>query len=295
MKNKLKGITVPYKYFDKSENYTYYVYKDKMYTDLNKLFTKFIGSYLTYHYEIDKELKEVHNLSDVLDSLLKNYEQFSIPTQYKKEYSSVEYDYIKHLKESLINNKFETPYEKEFSYSIKDFANRKQFKFNRLIFNQYKDTLVPKKVRTKKYFQHDYYMVGGVAYQSIYHALDCVFDDNFLYEFGGTKNPNNRTHSHSHNFDDLISLIFENSNKFIIHKFQQEFYSKQELDFLNLLADKLNEMNFKSIERDYNPLNSTEYDYLKDNHKYISLLIHNLRFNREEKIFQKKVLESHKI
>ena len=104
-----------------------------MYTDLNKLFTKFIGSYLTYHYEIDKELKEVHNLSDVLDSLLKNYEQFSIPTQYKKEYSSVEYDYIKHLKESLINNKFETKYEKEFSYSIKDFANRKQFKFNRLI------------------------------------------------------------------------------------------------------------------------------------------------------------------
>ncbi len=295
MKNKLKGITVPYKYYDKKENYTYYVYKDKMYTDMNKLFTKFLGSYLTYHYELDGILKEVHNFSEVLDTILKNYEQVTIPSQYKKEYSSLEYDFIKNLIDALKNNTFETPYEHEFTYSIKDFTNRKLFKFNKMIFNEYKDTFIPKKVKNQKYYKHDYYMVAGSAYQSIYLAIEAVFDSHLLYEFGGTKNPNNRSHKHSHSFDDVIGLIFENNNKFVIHKFQQEFYSQQELDFLNLLANKLNEMGFKSVERTYNPLNYSEYNYLKDNHKYFSLMVHNCRFNREEKTFQKKVLESHKI
>ena len=295
MKNKLKGITVPYKYFDKKENYTYYIYKDKKYTDLNKLFTKFVGSYLTYHYEIDSALKEVHNLSEVIDAILKNYQTFSIPSEYKKEYSNLELKYINRLIDDLNNNKLEKPYEHEFTYSIKDFKNRKLFKFNKYIFNQYKDTFTPKKIRTQKYYKHDYYVVAGVAYQSIYHALDEVFAENILYLFGGTKNPNNRTHSHSHSFDDLIGLIFEKSNKFIIHKFQQEFYSKQELDFLNRLADKINEMGFKSVEKPYEPFNSYEYNYFKDNHQYIHLLIHNLRYNREQRIYKNKVIESHKI
>ena len=295
MKNSLKGITVPYKYYDKKENYTYYIYKNKMYTDMNKLFTKFIGSYLTYHYEIEKDLKEVHNLSEVIEAVLKNYKFFSIPDKYQKEYSTLELKYIKRLVDDLNNNKLEKPYEHEFSYSIKDFKNRKLFKFNRFIFNQYKDTFIPKKVRTQKYFKHDYYVVAGTAYQSIYHALDEVFDENVLYLFGGTKNPNNRTHSRSHSFDDLIGLIFENSTRFVIHKFQYEFYSKQELEFLTKLADKINEIGFKSIEKPYEPFNSYEYNYFKDNHLYIHLLIHNIRYAREQKAYKKKVLESHKI
>lgn len=295
MKNKLKGITVPYKYYDKEENYTYYIYKDKMYTDLNKLFTKFVGSYLTYHYALAGELKEVHNLSEVIDSALKSYKDFSIPTEYKKEYSALELKYIDRLINDLTNNKLEKPYEHEFTYSIKDFKNRKLFKFNKYIYNQYKDTLIPKKVRTQEYYKHDYYVVAGVAYQSIYHALDEVFDENVLYLFGGTKNPNNRTHSRSHSFDDLIGLIFENSNKFVIHKFQQEFYSKQEINFLNLLADKMNELGFKSVERTYDSLDDKEYNLLKEQHRYLKLLFLNIHMARKEKQFQNKVIASHKI
>jgi hypothetical protein len=295
MKNSLKGITVPYKYYDKKENYTYYIYKNKMYTDMNKLFTKFIGSYLTYHYEIEKDLKEVHNLSEVIEAVLKNYKVFSIPDKYKKEYSTIELKYIKRLVDDLNNNKLEKPYEHEFSYSIKDFKNRKLFKFNRFIFNQYKDTFIPKKVRTQKYFKHDYYVVAGTAYQSIYHALDEVFDENVLYLFGGTKNPNNRTHQKARNFDDLVSLIFKKSTRFMIHVHQQEFYSKQELEFLQKLADKINELGFKSIEPKYEEEYTEEYNYLKDNHRYIGILLNNIKYNLKQHRYEKEVLKSHKI
>ncbi len=296
MKRKLKGITIPYLYYDKSKNYTYYIYKDKEYTNLDKLFTDFVGSYLTYHFNINEKTHEVHNLSEVLEALLKNKKSFSIPKNYKEEYSKEEYAYITKLQDRLLNEKLKIENNQlyEHKFTIKNIFEYRLFKFTKEIFEKYKKIAIPKKIHSN-IFNHDYYVVAGSAYESIYHALDEVFDDSLYYQFGGTKKENNRSHFHSHNFDDLISLIFERSSKFKIHVFQQEFYSKQELEFLNKLADKLKKMKFHSVERNIDELDYEEYFYLKDNKKYLSLIIHNIRFYKEDKKYRNDVLNSHKI
>ncbi len=296
MKRKLKGITVPYLYYNKKKNYTCYIYNDKEYFDLNELFTDFLGSYLTYHYNIKDKTYEVHNLSEVLENLIKNKKTFSIPNKYKDEYSKEEFKYIKNLQDKLLNEKLKIENNQlfEHKFTIKNIREYRLFKFTKDIFDKYKKVSIPKKIHSDIY-NHNYYVVAGNAYESIYHALDEVFNDSLYYQFGGTKNENNRSHFHSHSFDDLISLIFDRSNKFKIHVFQQQYYSKQELEFLNKLADKLKRMKFHSIERNIDEIEFEEYFYLKDNKKYLSLLIHNIRFYKEDKKFREKVLESHKI
>lgn len=296
MKRKFKGITVPYLYYNKRGNYTCYIYQDNEYTDLNKLFTDFLGSYLVYHYEVKGTVKEVHNLSDVLYETIKNKGNINIPKKYKKEYSDNEYQYIMNLKDKLINKELKIGYnqEREYYFDLKYIKEYKLFKFTKAIYEKYKDLSIPKLIYSEDY-KRNYYVVAGSAYESIYHALDEVFDDNLYYEFGGTKRNNNRSHSHSHSFDDLINLIFNNSSKFKIHLHQQQFYSKQELDFLNLLATKLKKMNFHSIEKKYDPLDSEEYIYLKENKKVLSLILNNIRYYKEEKKYQKDILKSHKI
>lgn len=296
MKRNLRGITIPYFYYNKKKNYTCYIYKDQEYTDLSKLFTDFLGTYLTYHFNINDKTYEVHNLSEVLENLLKNKKNFSIPDKYKKEYSTEEFKYIKNLQDKLINEKLKIENNQifEHNFTIKSLKEYRLYKFTKEVFEKYKKVSVPKKIHSDIY-NHDYYVVAGNAYESIYHALDEVFNDSLYYQFGGTKNENNRSHFHSHSFDDLISLIFEKSSKFKIHIFQQQFYSKQELDFLNKLAEKLKKMKFHSVERNIDELEYEEYFYLKDNKKYLSLLMHNIRFYQEDKKYQKEVLESHKI
>lgn len=296
MNLKYRNITIPYSYYDKKENYTYYIYKNHKYKDLSKLFNDFLNFYLTYHYEVKSELKEVHNLSEVLYDLIKNYDTFKIPRKYQKEYSTNEINYLKELQKGLKNNSLKVEYEKEneFKIKFKDILNRKLIKFNENIYNKYKKLAIPKKIHSKEY-NNDYFVVAGEAFQSIYHALDTVFDNSLYYQFGGTKNQNNRSHKHSHSFDDLITLIFSNSTNFKIHVSQREFYSEQELEFLTKLSAKLKEMNFQSVSRNYDDLDIDEYIYLKENKKYLNLLIHNIRFYYAEKKYQKEVLKSHKI
>jgi len=294
MKRKFQGITVPYQYYDYKKNYTYYIYKDKEYRDLGKLFKAFIGSYLTYHFEVREKEVEVHNLSEVLDNLLKFPDTFKIPSKYKDEYSSTEYEYIKGLKEAINKDKLKVNYNPEFTYSIKDFRSPKLFRFARDIDNRYNNVVIPKKIKSTIY-DEEYYVVGGSAYQSIYYALDVVYEGELHYIFGGTKNPNNRTREQAHNFDDLISLIFKKSNKFVIHVYQQEYYSKQELEFLQKLADKINEIGYRSVEPKYEAEYTEDYNYLKDHHRYIGLLINNIKFHLKQKKHERQVLKSHKI
>ena len=294
MKAKYNGITVPYQYFDKSRNYTYYIYKDKEYHDLNKLFKAFLGSYLTYHFEVKEREVEVGNLSEVLDNLIRFPDTFKIPTKYKKEYSEMEYDYLKGLLDALKKDTLKINYNPEFNYSKKEFKSNKIYKFSKEIDKKYNDVVIPKKIKDK-IFNKEYYVVGGIAYESIYYALDVVYDGELNYQFGGTKNPNNRTHQKARNFDDLVSLIFKKSTRFMIHVHQQEFYSKQELEFLKKLADKINELGFKSIEPKYEEEYTEEYNYLKDNHRYIGILLNNIKYNLKQHRYEKEVLKSHKI
>ena len=73
MKRKFKNITIPYFYFDDKNNTTYFIYQDNKYYKLNDLFKSFIDEELTYHIEINKKIKEVHNLEDVAELLINNY------------------------------------------------------------------------------------------------------------------------------------------------------------------------------------------------------------------------------
>ena len=296
MKSKYRDITVPYRIFDNKENYTYYIYNDKKYTDLNKLFTDFLGSYLTYHFNVKDTEKEVHNLSEVLEALVKHKADFSIPNKYKKEYSADELSYIKDLKTKLIKNELKAEYEpdKEFKKSLKDIKHWKQIDFEKYVYEKYSKVYIPKKIHSEV-FDKDYYVVAGSYYENIYSALDQVYNNNFYYQFGGTKSRNNRSHFHSHNFEDLVAMVFNISSKFKIHSNQREFYSEQELDFLSKLADKLQKMKFHSPEQSHDTLDAEEYIYLKDNKKYISLLINNIRFYKNYKKYEKEKLRAHKI
>jgi len=296
MKKKLRGITVPYLYYNKQKNYSCYIYNDEEYTDLYCLFTDFLGSYLTYHFNIKEKTYEVHNLNKVIESLIDNKKTFSIPNKYKEEYSIDEYNYLMNLQAKLQNNqlKIENTQSYKQSFSIKNLKEYRLYKFNKEIFEKYQKVSIPKKIHSNIY-NRDYYIVAGNAYESIYRALEEVYNSSLYYQFGGTKKENNRSHFHSHSFDDLISLIFEKSSKFKIHTFQQQYYSKQELDFLNKLAEKLKKMKFQSVEKNMDELDYKEYFYLKDNKKYLRLLFHNLKFYKKGKKYQKDVLESHKI
>ena len=294
MKAKYRGITVPYQYFDKRRNYTYYVYKDKEYHDLSKLFKTFVGSYLTYHFEVKEKEIEVHNLSEVLDNLIRFPDTFKIPTKYKREYSELEYDYIKGLLDAIKKDKLKINYNPSFNYSKKDFKTNKIYKFSKSIDQKYNDIVIPKRIKDRV-FNNEYYVVGGVAYESIYYALEVVYEGELYYQFGGTKRTNNRTHQIAHNFDDLLGLILKKSTKFAIHTHQQEFYSKQEIEFLAKLADKLNDMGFKSVEPTYEEEYTEEYNYLKDNHRYLGILLNNIKYYIKQKKHERQVLKSHKI
>ena len=103
MKLKYKNITVPYRVCNNDKPYMYYIYQDKEYTDLSELFTDFIGSYLTYHFEVKGKEKEVHNLSEVVEELVKNPGSFKISEKYHEEYSEDEYNYIFTLQKKLLN------------------------------------------------------------------------------------------------------------------------------------------------------------------------------------------------
>lgn len=295
MKLKYRNITIPYRIYDSKQNYTYYIYKDKKYTDLNKLFNDFLGSYLTYHFQLKDEIKEVHNLYEVVEALVKNKEHFKIPKKYHEEYSDDEYKYLFELQKKLLNDKLKIEYDKdfEFKYSKKEFGNHKYFNFSKEIYNKYKKVKVPKKIHSEIY-DNDYYVVAGRAYDNIFSALGEVYDNDLYYQFGGTKNQNNRTHSHAHNFEDLIWMIFSNSSKFKIHIFQRQFYSAQELEFLSKLSEKLKKLKFHSVEHSID-IDVEEYFYLKDNKKYLKLFYYNIKYYLADKKAQKEKLKAHKI
>ena len=295
MKNKYKGITIPYYYYNHTKVYSYFIYKNKEYMDFSKMLNSFINTQLTYHYNIEKEEYEVHNLSDVLYAVCLNYSKFSIPKKYIKEYSKREYKYILGLKEAIINNKLKVEYiEDDLKSYFFSFKDRNQFKVDKEFKEKYNNVVIPKRAKsniTKNY----YYAVGGEFYQTIYGALDSVYRDSLYYSYGGSKKVNDRTHFHCHSFDELIISIFRNNKNFKIHKFQQEDYSEQEIKLLEVLSKKLLDKNFQSVNDPFDKLDLEEYKYLKDSHKIFSLFIYNIKWFIKEKKYKRDVLKSHKI
>lgn len=296
MKKKFKNITVPYFYFDDKNNNSYFIFQDKEYIKLNELFKDFIDDELTYHIEVKDKQKEVHNLEDVVELLINNYKTFKIPRKYYEEYSKDELSYIQKLQKKLINNellKAEDPIY-NYHYRLRDILHLKHILFEKKIYKEYKDIILPKKIYSKE-FNNYYYVTGGRYYGDILYALEDVYNNSFYYQFGGPNRENVYNHSHAHQFGEVINEVFWNFENFKIHKFQEEYFSKQEISLLNKLCSKLKKMKYKTVSRDYTEEDYEEYCYLKDNKKYIRLFFHNLKNDIKDIKYRKEVLKSHKI
>lgn len=295
MKKKFKNITVPYYYCDKKNNTTYYIYKDKKYYKLNELFKDFINYELNYHIEVDKKEIILHNLSDVVEQLVLNPKSFKIAKEYYEEYSEDELSYIKKLQKKLLNNELKPLYERDINkkFRLRDLKEIKYILFEKDIYNKYKNVIIPKKIYSN-YYKNYYYVSNGYAFDNIIYALEEVYNNSLYYQYG-SRTTGRENHFHSHTFDEVIDMLFYYYDEFKILKPQEEFYSKQELDLLKKLCNKLKKLNYKPYRSIYTEEDYNEYRYLKDNKKYIRLFIYNLSNDIKDIKDKKEILKSHKI
>lgn len=294
MKSRYHNITVPYLYFDKKRNKTYYIYKDKEYIYLNDLTKAFIDFELTYHFETDGKLKEVHNFDDVIEGLLNNYRDFHIARKYLSEYSENELNYLHKLNNALLKDRLKLNYDYSKMPATFKPSEKKYQKAYYEAMRKYANVIKPRKVTIATY-NEKFYVVGGIIQENIISALDQVFDYSLYYEYGGKPRSTSNASFHEHDFKSIISSIFSNYNNFKLYKHQYDCYSKQEIFLITEILDKLKKMNYKVVSRNYSNLDYEEYFYLKDNHKYFSLLLFNIKDYFKDKEYEKERLEAHKI
>lgn len=296
MKKKYKNITIPYHLYDKKENFSYYIYDDKKYYQLNELFKDFIDYELTYHIEINNKEKELHNLPDVIEQLLLHPKTFKISKKYNNEYSKDELSYINHLQKQLIKKEITLTYDPSYYYKfcLRDIFNLKNILFNKKIYKKYNHIILPQKIYSKEY-NHYYFVTSGYVYDNVIMALEQVYNNSFYYQYGGPNRENYYNHFHAHAFNEVINDVFNCFDKFKIHKFQEEYFSNQELELLNKLCSKLKSLKYKPYYRLFLESDYEEYCYLKDNKKYIRLFFHNLKDYFKDIKDRKEILKSHKI
>ena len=287
-----QNITVPYYKYNKQKRKCFFWYGNKEYDDLYKLFKKFLGGFLTYHIEVNGDLIEVHTFEDVLEKLVKNSKTFFIPRKYIKEYSQNEYDYLIHLQKDILNDKLVlTPDPTEAKFMI---VHSVDYKVEKRIREEYCNTKVPKKVFIKE-FDDYFYCVNGTYHEDLVSALGEVYNRSLYYEFGGKNRKNASDFYHSHEFKNLVMTVIRYFDKFNIHKFQEDCYSKQELEFLGALSNKLKSMNFKPIRPSYDYLDMKEYEYELNNHHFFRALIMAHKFKKLDRKFKEEELECYKI
>lgn len=297
MRKLYKNINIPYHFFDRNSFQMYYIYNNKKYYDLNLLFNDYLGSYLTYHFKINGEIKEVHNLSDIANYLIEDYKTFEIPDEYKDEYTEREYKELYYIKKNLLENKSKETNSFYRPVSFKKFFRNPKDYLSYLEFKKYKELSIPKKVYSKV-LKRDVYVLYGEFFNNAMNALDALFGVSFYYQFNGDRIEDSYNHSHEHEFESVVKCIFSQFDEFIIYDFQKQFFSKQELIFINKLLKKLKKDKFTSIyyknSNDYFQKSINEYRYLKDNKKYLKLFIHNIKHYFKGKELEKDIINSHK-
>lgn len=296
MKRKYKNITIPLFTYDKKENNSYFIYKDKKYYKLNELSKDFIEYELEYHIKINDKEKILHNITDVIEQLILHPKTFKISKKYYNEYSNDEITYINKLQKQLLNKELRAITEPSYNYKfkLKDINNLKIILFNKKIFKKYKNTIIPKKIYSEE-FKQTYYVCLGEYYPNIIYALEEVYLNSFYYQYGGNKSVGSYNHFHAHEFNEVIRDIFNNFDKFKIHKFQEEYFSNQELELINKICSKLKKLKYKPALRKFEESEFEEYCYLKDNKKYIKLFIINIKDKIKDIKYYKELLKSHKI
>ncbi len=306
IKKKYQNITIPYFYANYDKDIVGYIYKNEFYSEdnLNNLFNEFIGFYLNYHIEINGKLQIVHSLEDVAKLLLDNYDNFVIPLKYKDDFSENEYkEFIKvqkFLKEKK-HPKFNEPtIVKEYEHNI--FRKLKNF-FHNYHWNKFLEEMkkynydIPTKVYSKQYKRY-FYIANGQPYWSVLNAFEEIYFISFYYQYNGDGINEYSNHFHSHDFEYIIRDVIDFTNEFQIYEFQKKFFSKQEINFLNALKEKLINMNYKPSNNNkflYNgPLAKKYYEYY-DKNKYFKAFLYDKKLQRIVKNNKKQDLINHKI
>lgn len=301
MKRKYLNITIPYKYYNNKTLENGYIYKDKFWTNLNDLFWNFLGSFLSYHVLVNNEEIEVHSLEEVIYYLTKYPNNFEIPNKYKNEYSNIEYKSINKFHKDLLNNNLEII---EY-YPLKKWRFRKfdDYRWHRALkeAQKYKDVIFPIKVYNKVY-KREVYVLKGEIYKSLIYALEHISSLSFYYQYNGDGKKDSYNHNHSHEFELVIDRVIEDKD-FKIYDFQEEFYSKQELELIKKLQLKLTKMNFERIDLYYNSLNKNNlkkkwYDKIRNyekEKKYLRAFIYEKKVRYLENKIKKYNLSNYKI
>lgn len=281
MKKYLKGVTIPFIYFDTYSSYV--IYKDKKYSFIEDAIFDFLHVTLNYHLEIDGEIITVHSLEKVIEQIV-IYKGKVIIDKYKDEYSSIEYRFICGLIDSFRKDQLHyLPYEK-FRLRKYDIFHLKYLLF-RLEISRYKNKF-PKKIYSKILKRHIWVYSGRFSY-SISDAITEFYYDSFYYQFAGNGcgDETKDHHVHEHEIKYILTYIINHFDAFKIYDYQKEFYSKQELEFMNQFLLKLKSMNYHSYIDHTQKYTYEEYKDLKNHKRYFKLLF----FNIGEYFYMKKI------
>jgi len=298
IKNKYRNITIPYFYANYNQNISGYIYKDEFYSknNLDSLFNDFIGFYLDYHFEVDGVISTVHSLEEVAEGLLNNYNSFKIPSQYKEDFSDSEYKAFIKAQEFLKENK-QLVIEKN---AITNNFKNKNSPWNKLIkeIKGYNNTR-PIKVYSSV-FKRYFYVANSYPYWSLLSTFEEIYGVGFYYQYNGDGIDEYSDHQHAHDFEYVIREALERPHDFKIYKFQEQFFSKQEIKLLNAITKKLKSTPYESNISYYNDilyngeLAHKYYEY-RDKKRYFKAYLCNKKIKRIIKANQKKRLENHKI
>lgn len=295
MKRLYKNIKIPYYYYEPNTLDCGFIYKDIFYTKESEVFNKFLGSYLTYHYSVNDMLKEVHDYEDVLKDVINNYETFKIDNKYKEEYSSRELSLIKESIRRLKNKDFYKHEVREIIFDDKVHLNKEERLYRKLIeeIKQYKDVDFPKEVYCET-LKRNIFVHKGEYFFTALNCLEELCIVSLYFQFNGDGIEDSYEHEHEHDFTNVIVRLIRNNDNFIIYDYQKQFFSTQEIEFLNKLHEKLLEENFHPIEFNSYDSFSEKYAYLEDNKKYIRLFFHKRYGDLLDIIERNKMLKRYK-
>ena len=298
MKQKYKNITIPYHYQTSKKYSDVYIYKNRYWTDLNALYTDFIGFYLDYHIEVKGKIVTVHSLEEVAKTLLLNYPDAKILPKYRKEYSENEYAYF----EKMLNNIFKVKDQKttslnseKISFNLKDYW---WYKANKEIKKEQKEDLLYQTY--SKIYKENIWVLNGKI-MPLLRAMEEILNTSFYYQYGGDGKDEYSNHEHQHDFESIIKDVYYFGKDFIIYDFQKKFFSKQELKFLSALKEKLISLGYKQTKelKDsdnlyYSDL-SQEYWALKDHKKNLQAFFILNKIKNQKKKSIKEDLKNHKL
>lgn len=95
---KFKNCYLPCSYYDKDKNiFSWVNYINEMVNVNDCLLdamSDVIKASLIYYYSVDENICHTHNFDDVIRSLYKYPESFTIPSDYLSDYSKQEYNYL---------------------------------------------------------------------------------------------------------------------------------------------------------------------------------------------------------